>query len=75
MKLIDVLKALVVNTNLSVTLVDSDETTLITFNSQGYSSIESDLGDKEVKKIKITSNSAVTLILGDLLGTSDPDEP
>lgn len=67
MKLSDVLKALANNANVSVTLVDKDENTLVTFGVAGYESIESDLQLHEVVKIKIVGSKEVTLILGDAL--------
>ena len=66
MKLSDVLKALA-NNNVSVTLIDKDENTLVTFGVAGYESIESDLQENEVVKIKIVDSKNVTLILGDVI--------
>ena len=66
MKLSDVLKALA-NNNVSVTLIDKDENTLVTFGVAGYESIESDLQEHEVVKIKIVDSKNVTLILGDVI--------
>lgn len=65
MKLIDTLKALANNNGLSITLINKNEETLVTFNAAGYMSIESDLQNLEVVKIKIVSSKEVTLILGD----------
>lgn len=67
MRLSDVLRALSYNTNVSVTLVDKDENTLVTFGATGYESIESDLQTHEVVKIKIVGSKEVTLILGDII--------
>ena len=73
MKLIDVLKALAVNNNLNVTLIDSDDNVLIKFLITGYSSIESDLGNREVKKIKITSASTADIVIGDVINDTNTD--
>ena len=67
MKLIDLLKAMAVNNNFNVTLVDADDKALITFEISGYENVESDLGDREVKKIKITSSSTATIVIGDVI--------
>lgn len=63
MKLSDLLKALSYNTNVNVTLLDAEDVELITFNAVGYKAVESELGKKKVKKIKITSATAVTISL------------
>jgi hypothetical protein len=65
MKLLDCLKALANNVNLSVTLINKNEETLVTFNAAGYLSIEDSLQELEVVKIKLVSSKEVTLILGD----------
>jgi hypothetical protein len=63
MKLSDLLKALSYNTNVNVTLLDPEDVELITFNAVGYKAVESELGKKKVKKIKIDSATAVTIAL------------
>lgn len=65
MRLSDVLRALSNNVNLSVTLINKNEETLVTFNAAGYLSIEDSLQELEVIKIKLVSSKEVTLILGD----------
>lgn len=65
MRLSDVLKALANNVNLSVTLINKNEETLVIFNAAGYLSIEDSLQELEVVKIKLVSSKEVTLILGD----------
>lgn len=65
MNLSDLLEALANNTKLYITLADSNSDSLITFNAAGYASVESDLGSREVKKIKVESPSAITIILED----------
>ena len=74
MKLIDVLKALAVNGNLTVTLIDSDDNVLIKFLVTGYASVESDLGNRAVKKIKITSASTAEIVIGDVIEEVKPDD-
>lgn len=71
MKLIDTLKALSVNENLNVTIAD-DDANLITFNAKGYESIEADLGNREVKRIKVASGSSLTVELSDVTPTVIP---
>ena len=63
MKLSDLLKALAYNTTLNITLVDSEEVELITFNAVGYKAVESELGKKKVKKVKVTSATTLTIVL------------
>lgn len=67
MKLIDLLKAMAVNNNFNVTLVDADDKAMITFEISGYENLESDLSDREVKKIKITSSSTATIVIGEVV--------
>lgn len=65
MTLTDFLAAFANNKGVSVELVDSDDESLITFLAEGYASVESDLGEREVKKVKINGASKVTVIIGD----------
>ena len=74
MKLLDLLKALSFNMNVSITLVDADESELITFNAVGYKAVESELGKKKVKKVKIASATAVTIVLDDEEVAEEPTE-
>ncbi len=72
MKLIDLLTALGednLNPKVDVTILDNDDKLLITYGSGGYASVESDLGTKKVKRIKVNSASLVTVSI------SDQDEP
>ena len=64
MKLLDVLKALSSN-NASITIIDQTETALITFNAAGYNSVESDLGTRKVKRIKVDSDKAISVYITD----------
>ena len=65
MTLSDLLVALANNQKLYVTLCDKNGNNLITFNAAGYTSVESDLGTREVNQIKIDSPNAVEIILED----------
>ena len=65
MILVDLLKALSGNTNVNVTLLDEDENTLITFNAAGYAAVESDLGIRTVKRVKIATAQAVSVMIED----------
>ena len=72
MKLIDLLTALGednLNPKVEVTILDNDDKLLITYGSGGYASVESDLGPKKVKRIKVNSATLVTVSI------SDQDEP
>lgn len=65
MKLIDLLKALSANKALNITLIDSSEESLITFNAAGYSSVEGDLGERTVKKVTVASVNSVSVVIED----------
>ena len=53
MTLSDVLAALANNAGVSITLMDAEGAVLITFMAPGYGSIESDLGERIVKRITV----------------------
>ena len=53
MALSEVLAALANNAGVSITLMDAEGTVLITFMAPGYGSIESDLGERIVKRITV----------------------
>lgn len=75
MKLIDLLTALGegdVNPKVSVAVYDNDNTALITYNAGGYAYVESDLGTKKVKKVKIASAQLVDVYLDSVDDPSDP---
>ena len=65
MALSDLLVTLANNTKLYITLTDEEGNVLITFNAPGYESVESDLGPRVVKKIKIDNPGTVTVVLAD----------
>lgn len=73
MTLIETLAALSNNTNVNITLVDDQDNQLITFNAVGYQSVESDLGARVVKYIKVSSGTLLTIALKEANGnTGDP---
>lgn len=63
MTLTDVLTAMANNTGVNITLVDEDGNSLITFGAPGYGSIESDLGSRIVKRIRIASQKEVVITI------------
>lgn len=69
MTLSEALAALANNSQLNITLIDDNDATLITFGAAGYASIESDLGVKVVKYIKVNSVKEVVIAI------KDPDGP
>lgn len=73
MKLSDLLLALASNTNLTITLRDSSDKELITFKISGYESIDSELNDRIVKRIKILSPSYSTSGLTFLISVEDAE--
>lgn len=72
MTLAETLAALSNNTNVNITLMDDQDNALITFNAVGYPSIESDLGTRVVKAIKVASGTSVVISLKEANSTSDP---
>lgn len=63
MTLTAVLTALANNAGVSITLVDAEGVVLITFMAPGYGSIESDLGERIVKRITVKSAKELTVTL------------
>lgn len=64
MKLIDLLEAMGkddLNPKVNVTILDNADKPLITYGSGGYESVESDLGTKKVKRVKVNSATLVTV--------------
>ena len=57
------LAALSSNANVNITLMDSNDTALITFVASGYASIESDLGSRNVSTVKVNSSTSITITL------------
>ena len=57
------LAALSSNANVNITLMDSNDTALITFVASGYASIERDLGSRTVSTVKVNSSTSITITL------------
>ena len=73
MKLSGLLTALGNNQDLTLTLLDSNDIKMIGFNAAGYKLIaESDIGNKEVKRIKLISATEVYISVED---NDDVEEP
>lgn len=73
MKLSGLLAALGNNQDLTLTLLDSNDIKMIGFNAAGYKLIaESDIGNKEVKRIKLISATEVYISVED---NDDVEEP
>lgn len=65
MTLSDLLVALANNVGVNITLMDDNDNLIITFGAGGYAAIESDLGSRAVKRIKIESSKDVTVAIED----------
>lgn len=65
LKLLDVLTALSKNKGVNITLKNSEDVALITFNAAGYASVESDLTLRKVDRITIDSETSITILLND----------
>ena len=72
MKLSGLLTALGNSQNLKITLLNSNDIKLIEFFASGYALIESDLANKEVKRIKIITATDVYISVED---NDEPEEP
>lgn len=68
MTLSQLLAALSNNTEVNVVLMDDGDNQLITFGAAGYASLESDLGTRTVKRIKINSAKEVVISIEDPAG-------
>lgn len=77
MKLKDLLAALSNNSTVNITLIDNNDNVLITFGAPGYSTISDDLGNREVKWIKINTGNQVTIAVQEANNSSntDPTDP
>ena len=65
MTLQNILPTLSKNDSLNITLIDSDDKKLITFNAAGYENIENDLLVKIVTRMTVVSNKDVQLKIAD----------
>lgn len=73
MKLSSLLTALGNNQDLTLTLLNSNDIKMIDFNASGYKLIaESDIGDKEVKRIKLISATEMYISVEDNDDTEEP---
>ena len=72
MTLRSLLEALSINANITITLIDENDTNIISFNAPGYAAVEDTLLDEyEVKRIKISSSSAVMIFIGQITNNSE----
>ena len=65
MILAELLKTMRVNDKVNITLIDSDDNILITFNCKGYEAVESDIQKRVVSKIKIDTDKLVLVYIED----------
>lgn len=65
MTLSQVLTALSNNINTNITLIDTENNPLITFNAPGYAGVDATLTAKIVKSISISSAQAVNITIAD----------
>lgn len=65
MNLQQLLTALKNNTSLNITLIDSSDKDMITFNAAGYENIENDLNTRIVTNIQVDSNKLVRIKIAD----------
>ena len=65
MTLLQVLTALANNTGTNITLIDSENNQIITFNAAGYAAVDATYTAKIVKAITIVSAQAVTISIAD----------
>ena len=73
MKLSGLLTALGNNQDLTLTLLNSNDIKMIDFNAAGYKLIaESDIGNKEVKRIKLISATEIYISVEDNDDTEEP---
>ena len=57
----DLLAALANNTTASITLLDSADNKIITFNAAGYEAVEGDITARKVKSIKVASAQSISI--------------
>lgn len=61
----DLLAALANNTTASITLLDSADNKIITFNAAGYEAVEGDITARKVKSIKVASAQSINITIED----------
>lgn len=72
MILSETLAALANNTAVNITLLDDQDNQVIQFNAAGYEAIESDLGTRTVKRIKVSSGTSVSISMEAADNSNDP---
>ena len=65
MVLAELLKTMRVNDKVNITLIDSDDNILITFNCKGYEAVESDIQKRAVSKIKVDTEKLILVYIED----------
>lgn len=65
MRLADLLKAMRANDKVNITLIDSEDNVLITFNCKGWEAVESDIQSRMVNKIKVDTDKLVLVYIED----------
>ena len=65
MILSDFLKTMRANDKVNITLIDSDDNVLITFNCKGYEAVESDIQKRVVNKIKVDTEKLILVYIED----------
>lgn len=75
MILSEILAALANNASVNITLVDDEDNQVVTFNAAGYGAIESELGERKVKRIKINSGISVSISMEAADNSADPSNP
>ena len=73
----DTLAVLANNQAVNITLIDDNDNILITFGAPGYNTISDDLGNREVKWIKVTTSNQLTIAVQEANNSSntDPTDP
>lgn len=65
MILAEFLKTMRANDKVNITLIDSDDNVLITFNCKGYEAVESDIQKRVVNKIKVDTEKLILVYIED----------
>ena len=65
MILAEFLKTMRSNEKVNITLIDSDDKVLITFNCKGYEAVESDIQKRVVNKIKVDTDKLLLVYIED----------
>ena len=65
MVLAEFLKAMKSNDKVNITLIDSNDNVLITFNCKGYEAVETDIQKRVVNKVKVDTERLVLVYIED----------